>query len=485
MRNWRSSELTRPTLLSPRPHSRCGVVYESTLACKIDGLCWGSNDRTSDQLITIYFDSPEQASRFTERCARSVFASVAEEYRAWPPPFGSVAQLGEHGLRVAREECLFAELRWKLSLGADDDVEVTTRQPIEKIGWALYLRCGILCTASRVIRGHTQRTTSTANRVITRLVRTPNSISTRSLSVLFIAGVSSSLLGCGGDEQEPPSGPHSTYVINSVTLPASTDQANELAFDLDDNGTKDNQLGRLVVTLMSQSFMAQATLDGALKSGSFILLVDFQAPSFASAAGAGFEVKIGKDPMPAACTNPDDPATCGKHLDGNGSFAVSTMATASGKVVGPITSGTFDGGPGELAFALAVGGALIDFQLIGARVEASGISEAGIATSQIGGAISKTDIDNKLIPAVHTQLVQVIDSACPGNTPPDCGCAAGSASKSLMGLLDTNPKDCNVTLEEVQGNDLLTQLLRPDVKIDGVDAVSFGLSGTAVKATIR
>jgi hypothetical protein len=306
-----------------------------------------------------------------------------------------------------------------------------------------------------------------------------------SSSLVFAASVSGSLLGCGGDEQEPPSGPHYTYVVSSVTLPSSTENANELGFDLDDNGTKDNQLGRLIVTLMSQNFTAQQSLNGALNKGSFILLVDFQAPSFTTAGGAGFEVKIGTDPMPAACTNPSDESTCGKHLDGNGSFAVSSSATASGSVVGPIKNGTFDGGPGELAIALALGGSPIDFQLIGARVEATGISDTGIMTARIGGAVRKTDIDNKLIPSIYSQLVPVIDEACPGSSPPDCGCMAGSAGKTLMGLLDTNPKDCDVTLAEIQGNDLLTQLLRPDVKIDGVDSVSFGLSGKAVKATIR
>jgi hypothetical protein len=301
---------------------------------------------------------------------------------------------------------------------------------------------------------------------------------------MFVASLSSSLVACGGDDQEPPSGPHYTYVINSAMLPSSNDQANELAFDLDDSGTKDNQLGRLIVTLGTQGFAAQTALDGGLKAGNFILLVDFQAPSFTSAGGAGLEVKIGKDPMPAPCTNPDDPTTCGKHLDGNGSFAVSTDTSATGTVVGPIANGVFSGGPGELAIALAIGGSPIDFQLIGARVEASGISESGITSARVGGAVTKTEVDNKLIPAIHTQLVPVIDMDCPGSLP-DCGCTSGSTGKTLMALLDTTPKDCNVTLDEIKNNDLLTQLLRPDVKIDGVDAISFGLSVKGVKATLR
>ncbi len=45
-------------------------------AYKTDGLCWGTDGRTGHQVITIHFDSPEQARRFTQPWGTSVFASV-------------------------------------------------------------------------------------------------------------------------------------------------------------------------------------------------------------------------------------------------------------------------------------------------------------------------------------------------------------------------------------------------------------------------
>jgi hypothetical protein len=306
--------------------------------------------------------------------------------------------------------------------------------------------------------------------------------SVRCSSLMFV--LSATLLGCGGDEQEPPSGPHYTYVVSGGTLAATTEQTSEFAFDLDDNGTKDNALGRLLVTLGSQGFDPQKNLDTALQSGQFIMLVDFQTPSFTSAGGAGLTIKLGTDPMPAGCTNPSDPTTCGKHLDGNGSFAVKTGTSATGLVVGPVAGGTFDGGPGELAIGFIIGGAAVDFQLIGARVEASGLSEAGITTALVGGAVSKSDVDAKLIPTIFTQLNPLIERDCPGTTGPDCACVNGSTGKTLHGLLDTD-KNCEVTLDEVKSNELLTLLLKPDVKIDGVDAISFGFKARTVKATVR
>src|SRR5688572_11285182 len=101
---------------------------------------------------------------------------------------------------------------------------------------------------------------------------------------------------CGSDAPEP-SGPHYNYVVSGATIPTSPALVTELAFDLDDNGTKDNQLGRLIDTLASQGFDPQAALDNSLASGSPILLVDFQTPSFTSTSGAGFEIKVGQDPM--------------------------------------------------------------------------------------------------------------------------------------------------------------------------------------------
>jgi hypothetical protein len=45
------------------------------------------------------------------------------------------------------------------------------------------------------------------------------------------------------------------------------------------------------------------------------------------------------------------------------------------------------------------------------------------------------------------------------------------------------PKDCAVSIDEIKNNNVIMSLLAPDVKIDGVDALSLGVKATAVKGS--
>jgi hypothetical protein len=44
------------------------------------------------------------------------------------------------------------------------------------------------------------------------------------------------------------------------------------------------------------------------------------------------------------------------------------------------------------------------------------------------------------------------------------------------------PKDCTISVSEVAQNSLIQSLLAPDVMIDGVEALSVGVSASAVHA---
>ena len=57
------------------------------------------------------------------------------------------------------------------------------------------------------------------------------------------------------------------------------------------------------------------------------------------------------------------------------------------------------------------------------------------------------------------------------------------AGKTILGLFDTTPKDCMVTVDEIKNNSLIVSLLSPDVTVDGKMALSLGIKATAVKAT--
>jgi len=289
------------------------------------------------------------------------------------------------------------------------------------------------------------------------------------------------LVACGEDG---PSGPVRGYVVSEASVPTSNPQATEFGLDLNGDKVVDNQLGAVLAALSSQGFKVQDAVTTAIKEGSIILLVEFQAGNLASGA-AGLAVKLGDAPMPAACSSTTD-MVCGHHLDGNGSFAVAAGSPQNAAVEGKIVGGTFNGGPGDIALEIALGGTTpIQLDLIGARAKASGITEAGIDSLVVGGALPIDDLNTKVIPAIYAQIAPLVSADCPGTVPPDCGCATGSTGRTILNLFDAVPKDCKITVDEIANNTLIKSLLAPDVTIEGKMALSLGLKVKTVKATIR
>jgi hypothetical protein len=200
--------------------------------------------------------------------------------------------------------------------------------------------------------------------------------------------------------------------------------------------------------------------------------------------------------MPAACNAGEmyDETTktgCKRHLDGNGMFSIAAGSPDNLALGGKIVNGTFTGGStkSNLSLQIALGGTnAIQLDMIGARAKASMISEAGIGSGTMGGvvfggAVTKEDIDGKVIPAIQAQLVPIIMEDCPTPAAADCGCMADSTGKTILGLFDTTPKDCAVTVDEIKNNSLIVSLLAPDVTIEGKMALSLGIKATAIKAT--
>jgi hypothetical protein len=305
--------------------------------------------------------------------------------------------------------------------------------------------------------------------------------------LLAAALVPMSLVACGGSDGQPtPTGAHTHYVANKVFVPTSSTESREYGLDLNGDGTVDNQLGATLAALKSQGgFDIQKTIDTAVNDGSIILLVDFQTKDFTSSAAAGIQVFLGDNPNPAACNGSAD-TTCGHHLTGTGSFDIAANSPMNAALAGKIVGGTFTGGPGKLSLQIALGGGNpIQLDLIGARVKASGISDTAIGSGTSGGAIfagaiSKDDIDNKVIPAIPPQLETTIARDCSMRTmPPGCGCTASSTGATIISFFDSN-HDCMVTADELKMNSLVMSLLQPDVTIDGVMALSLGIKATAV-----
>jgi hypothetical protein len=309
---------------------------------------------------------------------------------------------------------------------------------------------------------------------------------------------------CGGSDTIVPEGTHYHYVANKALVPTNNNESREYGLDLNGDGTVDNQLGMVLGTLAGMGFDIQATIDKAVLEGSIILLADFQTKDFMSTAAAGVQVFLGTNPQPVACNagemavcDTSKPAVCtgcGHHINpSGGTFAIDTNSPNDVALAGKIVGGTFTGGPGNLSLQIALGGTTaIQLDLIGAKAKASGITADNIGTISgttvsggivFAGAITKDDIDNKVIPAVQTQLGPTIMKDCTMPTmPPGCGCTDGSTGKTILGLFDTN-HDCTVSVDEIKSNSLIMSLLAPDVTVDGKMALSLGIKALAEKAT--
>jgi hypothetical protein len=329
-------------------------------------------------------------------------------------------------------------------------------------------------------------------------------------SSLIAALVPASLFACSGGGQPKPEGMHYHYVVNQINVPTNNTQARAYGLDLNGDGTVDNQLGMVLGTLSTMGFKIQDNINTAVADGSLILLADFQTKDFNNTSAAGIQAFLGANAMPPACNGSAD-TTCQHHLQGTGSFDLAASQPGNAALAGKIVNGTFTGGPGDLALQIALGGTNpIELDLIGSRAKGQGLSATNLgmttnpntataSTSQgvvLAGALTQDDLNNKVIPAIQMQLIPIIVRDCcgPGNTAhpdctglatanPPCGCVDGSTGKTILGLFDTTPKDCAVTVSEIQNNSLIMSLLAPDVTINGKMALSLGIQVTAVGAT--
>ncbi|HEY4059090.1 MAG TPA: hypothetical protein VGM39_20885 [Kofleriaceae bacterium] len=335
------------------------------------------------------------------------------------------------------------------------------------------------------------------------------------LRSLFTAALPLSLIltACGGggsdgddgdDTMVTPEGEHYKGVVKTAEVPTTQNQARSFGLDLGSpdgsgpDGSGDNQLGMVLSTLSSMNIDVQGSVSQAVLDGSIILLTDLQTKDFTAADKVGFTVHLGENPMPAACTDANDMVTCsdasppvctgcGKHLTGSGMFSIKASGVSDTPLTGKIVGGKLTAGPGNLTIQIALGGAdPITLDLIGARIEGTDISATGIKTLKVGGALPQEELTTQVLPAIQAQLGPTITRDCPppyANPVGNCNCTSGTTGATVLQLFDSAPKDCMVTVAEIQANTLIQSLLAPDVKIDGTEALSLGIQVETTGAT--
>ncbi|HEY3359854.1 MAG TPA: hypothetical protein VGQ83_41775 [Polyangia bacterium] len=308
------------------------------------------------------------------------------------------------------------------------------------------------------------------------------------LSVAALVASAGFVMSCGSDSPASNTGtvdkgawayPEHQFVIDELVLPATSQDAKDLAFDLDGNGTVDNQLGNILAALGPQmgSTSPQTSVDDAMKAGSIIVLMALYAQDIQASASSNMWAFLGvgqtltAGPQPGGTFTVDaanSPAAAyfgGKIKNGGGAYGGSAAALTLNI---PLAAA---GQTGSLNLALQAVHVEFDVSADGKSLE----------NGRIGGAISESDLNTKILPEVQVLLQQQIEAKCTlaGAT---CTCEAGSGAATIQSMFDTN-SDCSIDLAEVQNNSLLKAFLKGDVTLaNGEKGLSMAVGFHAVDA---
>jgi hypothetical protein len=312
----------------------------------------------------------------------------------------------------------------------------------------------------------------------------------RFLAIVLVAA-------CGGGGQSPadaaepdvpidtPVGPLAAhhYVVDQQLVPRNNSEARTLGLDLNDDAVIDNQLGMVIATLAGQGLDTQAQVDTAVDTGTTIALVELGTENNFGPGGGSFALFAGANPNPAACNSPND-TVCRRHLQGDATFDIAANDPRNAALLGSFNGASFTSTATGLlrVHVPLLTEAPIALDLVGARVVVRA-NATEVMDSIVAGGVTQNELNTEVIPQMQTSFAAAVQRDCGGAGPPTCGCANPSTGRTMLGLFDTSPQDCSISLAEVQNNTLIQSLLAPDIMLNGVPVLSFGMGITGVPAT--
>ncbi len=301
--------------------------------------------------------------------------------------------------------------------------------------------------------------------------------------------VAVSLAGCTETEdpcvpraavEVDPAGARHQYVVDTIQFATSVSGSDELGLDLDRDprSIPDNTLG--VVLSMFESlgdYDLNAEVQQVIDSGAILHLLELQTTSLDGAGNVGLRVLHGVD-------RDGDPTD---NFTGTERFGIDA-SRGIGSLSGYIDDGYVVVDVGTVPLAVTLPGIEEPYvlELYGARIEAT-IGPDGL-TGRIGGAISQSDLNTKLIPILADGLGRIVTRDCV-----DDPCDEASFGAALLDYFDDN-LDGEISVAELRDSPLTSSLLAPDVDLlddkgqlaprcDGVkEGISIGVGFTAVPA---
>ena len=340
------------------------------------------------------------------------------------------------------------------------------------------------------------------------------------ITVSFLSG-SVALVGCGSPPSSdscsmPSSGMNAKAVANTLVLPQTR---SEDAFDIDGNGTADNQLGNIVGALSTMGGLnPQDSVNKAVAAGGVVLLIDENGADLTNNDCAGVTISSGKT------------TTMAPKFDGTDTFTVDPAFTG-GLFKGKFSGGTFTSNSPvtttqpttvTVQLPLVAGSDPVKLTVIGARIQFKRNGD-GLMNGVINGAIKNTDVQTDVIPSVakllsdniakdptsstNKQIASIFDtgggddgSGCKSTKV--CGSAAAGSPTCKNPAAPVGDGQCadacdtKIGVCEVQNNNIIKNVLSADVQMfddagnykpnparTKKDSLSLGLSFTAVKAS--
>lgn len=283
-----------------------------------------------------------------------------------------------------------------------------------------------------------------------------------------------------------PNGTPTQWVVDSIRFPTSAAEAITAGVNLDGDPVcrVDNALAQVFAAtfgLFGDDNLNVSTAE-LVTTGRIIHLLELRATSLANAQGVGVRFYNGVDA--------DDDAT--NNLGGEGVFTIEDSAIGVA-LAGSIEEGRLIAELGEVPLKLAFSTeqqpeiVMLHTAVVHATVQDNRLR------GKIGGSFTNDQVQNELMPIAWAVLAGKVEDDCAG-TVPDC-CTPNSAGATVVGLWDTMPHDCQVTLDELRNSNVVRSLTTPDVDLydregrhnplcDGAkDSLSFGVEFTAVPAT--
>jgi len=266
------------------------------------------------------------------------------------------------------------------------------------------------------------------------------------------------------------------YVLSDIYVPESL--AEGVGRDFDGNGSIDNKLSSMMSLLLSESreFAINDSLDEGIANGTVVVLGRIMTQSFTG--DPGVSVSIFRGTYTGEYT--------ADILSGSGTFTWDpeepNVGTLCGRIYG---AGITQAGPGDITLSLPVNENMqLSLVLHHARLE--GITSAdGWTDMVLSGAVLPEDLKDTIIPN-YVDNVNADIAADPAGSQFILDTFDNRCSTELAACV-ANP-DCAsdgvITETELRCNSIINTILTPDITVEGVQYVSFGIRLQAVRADI-